>query len=440
MRFNLIVIALCTLAATVVFSQSDVVLGSTVTQRAGLLVPVSGSSEEAEEPLLESSLEARPQLSVFADNFELGAEAKLAVAQPGSEFETSLSSYELRVVPTSFLLVSLGRFHYRPGMAEFLSNSNFYERLDATALLEGRINDTSRAGELLQARVFLGSAYVVLTTTPFVQRHILPATDSPWFPDADIPETITSPPPFGAVIPRGEVSYENVEPDVPLSIDRLGYSVELGGFLAGFDLSTSWYNGWDNSPLLTARITIPSLSADDPFSVALTPVYRKITAVTASARRAFGRFVIWTDNAYTFYKRFLTNRVDIAQRTTQTAEAPYLQHTGGVSATFGSDVLLLGEYRLARAITDEPVLGYFLDNAALLSIQKQFFDYRFTVAASGLMSLDDYSTVVLSEVSYAVDESIEIVVGVSTFVGPDDSELGQFGRYLPVRAGLILRF
>lgn len=440
MRFSAIALALCVFVPTVAFAQPEVVLGSTVTQRAALLLPLGGSSHDGAVPLLDSSLEASPQLSVFASRFELGATARVVVAQPDTELEVDVSTYELRIAPAPFLGLSIGRFHYRPGMAEFLSNSNFYDRLDSTALLEGRLAQSAHPGDLLQARLFLGDAYLVLTATPFVQTPVLPAVDSPWFPDADIPEEIVSPPPFGAAIPRGAISYEDIEPHLPLSAERLGYSVEVGGYLAGFDLSTLWYSGWDNNPLLTARITIPSLSGDEPFSVALTPVYRKITAVTANARRAFGRFVVWTDNAYTFYKRFLTNRIDIVRRTTQTAEAPYLQHTAGASVSISPGWLVVGEYRLAHEISDETVLGYFLDSAALLSVQKQLFDYRLTAGVSGLMSLDDYSTAVLSELTYALDETFEVRVGFSVFVGADDSELGQFGGFLPVRTGLAVRF
>jgi hypothetical protein len=151
------------------------------------------------------------------------------------------------------------------------------------------------------------------------------------------------------------------------------------------------------------------------------------------------RFVVWTDNAYTFYKRFLTNRLDAQRLSTQTAEAPYLEHTFGASAELPWNVTVVSEYRLSWAFTEEAVIEPFLSRAALALVRAELFDYRLATTIAGVLSVADRSAGLFAEVSYRPSISLECILGASYFVGGASSELGQFGTSVPVRASLVWR-
>lgn len=420
------------LIPTALDAQTEASLGVTVREDTLVVVqPRQGTAT------LDAVVAATPQLYVAGADFELNASVGLEAGHPDGTPELGQLQYELGLSPLPILSLKLGRFFHSPGTAEFLSNSNLFMRIEPVSLLQGRLGDATVPAELAQATVYLGRFSVTATGSAFVHQPPLPDPDSPWFPQASVPQSIKTLPHLDP-IPLAGISYADLAPAVPLSLDRLSYSVELGGYAGGVDFSALWYNGWDNTPLLTAELDLVSLT--DPYFIVLRPVYRKRTTAALNARWVVDRFVVWTDNAYTFYKRFLTNRLDAQRLTTQTAEAPYLEHTFGASAELPWNVTLLSEYRLSWAFTDDEVIDPFLSRAVLALVQADLFDYRVATTFAGVVSVEDHSVGLFAELAYKPSIALEFVLGVSYFLGEGESELGQFGTSIPIRASLVWRF
>ncbi|MFW5776881.1 MAG: hypothetical protein ACOCZB_06305 [Spirochaetota bacterium] len=393
--------------------------------------------ERGAESVLTAEATVVPTLTVFGEHFEFSARAEIAHAHPDGPLTVDLDTLEMTLYPFETVAVAFGRFDYMPGYASLLSNSNVYTRTDVATLLSGRVFDATVPGPLGQVRAFAGDFYAVATGTAFVLRPYLPAVDSPWFPDASIPQSIQTLPHLDP-IPLESVEYADLDPDVPLTGERLGYSLEVGGYLGGLELSLMWYNGWDNTPLLQGQLELTSLT--DPYSITLRPVYRKRTSITANARLQWGRVVLVTDNAYTFYRLLATNELDSARLTTGLTEAQYFEHTAGATVDLPWNLSLMLEYRLSKAFTEVAYVPPSLHRAGVGLLRADLFDRRLGLSFGSLVSFDDWSAGVLGRATWTISDSLEVDAGTTLFVGDEVSELGQYSAIVPVDAALRWRF
>lgn len=419
------------LFALPLYPQPAARLSTVVSERAAL------TWERGVAAVLAAQATVAPTLTVFDDVFDFTARAEIVHAHPDGPLTVELDTLEMILYPFDALAVSAGRFDYAPGYASLLSNSNLYARTDVETLLSGRVFEATIPAPLAQARLFVGDFYVVATGTAFVLQPALPDPESPWFPDSSIPQTIETLPHLDP-IPLEGVEYADLEPDVPLTADRLGYSLEVGGYLGGLELSLMWYNGWDTTPLLQGELELTSLT--DPYSITLRPVYRKRTSVTANARLQWGRVVLVTDNAYTFYKLLATNELDSQRLTTGLAEAPYLEHTAGATVDLPWNLSLLLEYRLSKALTDVSYVPPSLHRAGVGLLRADLLDRSLRLSVGTLVSLDDWSAGILGRMTWTISDSLEVDAGATLFAGNEASELGQYSGIVPVDAALRWRF
>lgn len=389
----------------------------------------------------ETDLEARalisPTVTAFGDLFDFTATATAIHSHPDGPLTTQLDALEMTVYPADFASLAVGRFDYQPGYAQLLSNSNLYTRTDLSALLSGDVFEATVSAPLGQFRVFLGDFYAVATGTALVLQPVLPAIDSPWFPDASIPQSIQTLPHLDP-IPLESVEYADLQPVVPLTSERLGYSVEIGGYLGGLELSLMWYNGWDNTPLLQGELELTSLT--DPYSITLRPVYRKRTSITANARLQWRRVVLVTDNAYTFYRLLATNELDSARLTTGLTEAPYLEHTAGATVDLPWNLSVLVEYRLSKALTDVSYVPPSLHRAGVALLRAHVLDRRLGLTVGSLVSFEEWSTGFVGRATWAVSDALEIDLSATVFAGTLQSELGQYSGTVPISGAVRWRF
>lgn len=406
-------------------------LATVVEERASLRYERDGESD------LEAHALISPTVTALGDLFEFTATVTAAHAHPDGPLSVRLDALETVVYPTDFASLAVGRFDYQPGYAQLLSNSNVYTRTDVSALLSGDVFESTVPAPLGQFRFFLGDFYALATGTALVLQPVLPAIDSPWFPDASVPQSIQLLPHLDPVALES-VEYADLEPVVPLTRERISYSVEVGGYLGGLELSLMWYNGWDNTPLLQGELELTSLT--DPYSITLRPVYRKRTSIAANARLQWGRVVLVTDNAYTFYRLLATNELDSARLTTGLTEAPYLEHTAGATVDLPWNLSLLLEYRLSKAFTDVSYVPPSLHRAGVALLRADLLDRRLGLTVGSLVTYEEWSAGLVGRIAWALSDALEIDLSATAFVGEAQSELGQYSGLVPLSAALRWRF
>ena len=380
-----------------------------------------------------------PSLGVASDRYLFSLTGSVIARAPEPEVGLELDSYELTFFPAPWATLRFGRFAYLPGFAEVFSQTNYFSRVDLTRLVRGDLEAASRPGFLAQASAYLGAFYVTASATPFVYPQLLPPADSPWLPDADIPSTLELLP-FSSEVYREEIRYAGIDPQVPLDWSRVSYAVEAGGSYRGLDFALLWYNGFDNDPLVQARIV--DLDPYESFSVELSPVYRKVTAAGANLLYTTGAVRVWTDASYAFYKRFLTNVLDVERRTTQLAEAPYLSYAAGASwePRFANAALVL-EYAGSHAFGEnETLVMPALHSVAAATLQWWLLDYRLVPRLTYVLSSDDWSSALLAGLAWEPAADLSVELSAPLFFGDAASELGQYRGNRFVSAAVRWRF
>jgi hypothetical protein len=174
-----------------------------------------------------------PRLSIWSGIYEFSGAGSARYESFSEALSFSLDEFKLEINPADFMSLKLGYFNYLPGTAEFLSNTNFFSRIDYERLLAGTVEDSIVPNTMIQAGFFFLDFYLLLTTAPFRPEMILPATDSPWFYGKDIPESLIVPP-FGEEAHLDQMYYA-AEETPSYGFSQVSYSTELGGTIRGVD-------------------------------------------------------------------------------------------------------------------------------------------------------------------------------------------------------------
>ena len=411
-------------------ARSEVSFGGSGTIQFGCLINTADLLASRTDP----SAEFSPLVYAFGEVYEMVLRA--TILQTDGASSIAVDELSVKVNPNDFVSVRIGRFAYLPGAAEYFSNVNYFSRTDTVRLLTSAGSGHLIPTELVQAGLFVGDVFLLVTASLIRPTLIFPDAESVWFPDAQFPSTITVYFPSEHDLVLDAIYFADEEFSRSTLIDA-GVCVEAGATVWAIDLSLLYYHGWDNTPLAAARLRFPS-GLVDSYEISLRPVYRRIDAIGAMVATSMGNLRLYLDSSYTFSKTFLTNRLSSKTFETPVVELPYLGCTVGASYEIPFlDLLLLAEY------TDGLIVGETVDSVRPMLSRAvisglRFSPWRLHLDASvvGIVSIADWSFVVASQLSYRPSEDLEIYVFNPLFRGDLESELGQFRSNLQVSAGI----
>ena len=380
-----------------------------------------------------------PSFNVDSEYFDFFSQIVLAYRNGGDAPTVSIDVLYLVFDPWSFLKIKLGRFNYLPGMAAFLSCTNYFARLDYEKLLSGRIDKTLLPNDMLQVGWFLSDFYLLLTTAPFVGKSSLPKTDSPWFPDKDLPKSITVFFPVAQTIYLENTVLQEPEEYRP-DLHRVSVSAELGGSLSFLDFAVMFYHGNDYSLLVKAAFDFSG--GLDKYDIILTPVTRIIDVFGLSLAADLGPFTFWEDTSFTLSKMFLTNRLSSDAVETALASAPFLESCVGFTYTPSFlDLTCVLEYKENWILSaDQGLLEPAFGSVLMAMVQVDFFENRLSPVVTWIESLNDHSRVIELRLYYRPSLELEVALSAPVFLGEPRSEIGQFRDNHLLSCGVTWRF
>jgi hypothetical protein len=409
------------------------VIGGAGRLETGLLV----NPQSFKDSDLDWGLSFAPSLAVQTPEMVFSVEASLAPGGEGAP-ELTVDLAELRLDPLPFLALRLGRFRHSPGAAELVSPTDYFARQDLVELLTGGVS--AAASDLAQLTLFYRDVYLRATVAPFVLEPIVPEPTSPWFPRIGLPSTIDIAFPSERTLLLDKVILEHPLPP-ERDIENLSVSAEIGASLWVLDMALLYYHGYDNTPLLSARLSFPQ-GLFGSYDVYLAPVYRVVDALGATAKAGFGAFRLWVDVSLSLPKMLLTHRLDAATLETLSVSAAAVEAVAGVSfEPEAVDLLLLLEGKglwvnLPNDGYVRPLLSDYAAGTAVLGLVAS----KVHLSSSTLVSLADGSLGLSGQIAWAPVSEIEVLAGGLFFLGGLRTELGQFRGLVPVWLRLVWRF
>ena len=406
-------------------ARADVAVGGQCSFRYNLLIDPQDPLKST--PALISRFD--PIFELWSDFFVFSCSGSLSYAGSNNTLDVFLKDSKVSFYPIDPMSISLGRFHYLPGTAEFFSHTNYFARSDYEIMLSQGGGLIQLPCDLAQIGFYFFDFYLLITVSPFWQPMILPEITSPWFPRNGLPKSITVSLPFERIINIGKLLYiESQTPDYDLS--QVSMAVEVGGTILGVDFGLLYYQGWDNTPLLTAAFDLSNFLTSETFDILLTPYYRKIKAIGLILETNIGALRLWSDASFTIDKSFLTNELSATLLNTVVSKVPFLEYTLGMSYDFPFlGLIALAEFRNSHIIEDSvtsTLIEPFLHFVGVGTLLMRVLDYRLQPSFSVLFSFEDYSVSLISRCSYTPSDEFSLSVLLPLFFGELDSELGQY--------------
>ncbi|MFQ6084074.1 MAG: DUF1302 family protein [Candidatus Aminicenantia bacterium] len=192
--------------------------------------------------------------------------------------------------------------------------------------------DDERIGVFaLKANYYIGDWTFEGILIPIFTPSILPLRNSRWFPD--FPEEISNPMYPASGSPTVKTSYEFLDQTLPdESFDEAQFAVKLSSTFSGWDVSLSYYSGWNN--LATFHRILQPVSSDS-LHIILQSKYHRRKVAGADFSTTSGKLGIRGEAAYYFTEDPNGEDPEI--------DDPYFQYVIGIDRTFSD---LIGDNNL----------------------------------------------------------------------------------------------
>ncbi len=339
----------------------------------------------------------------------------------------TLDELRLRLTPAPWAVVELGRFRYLVGRASLLSPNDTYTSVSFDAIVRGDFDAAGSAQTLATATAFFGPASLALVAVPVPAVPQLVEPGSIWIPR----------PPADEVADDPRISDEmSAEPtrriDEPYR--RVSGGAYAGAVLGPIDLSAFYYHGVDPAPVPRARI-----DPADEYDLYLAPEEALIDSFGVAAEGVAGSSTMWLDASFVPNKKLATTTIDRYSKRSRLETAPTLTAVGGASyRARGPDLLLVGEYYFGHSFLPEDVAASDvvvspLANDLLLSANLRLGGRsQWALALAGLVSFDDGGAVLSASIEGEPTPSVRAALRAPVFLGPADSDFGQYSDIVHV--------
>lgn len=431
-RFATVALLLVVIALPVARAQ-DLVIGG----EAAVLPSLTLSPRlfELARPRLRTEFQTATR--VYDDLAELHAAATVwhEAADVGSdELQSSgvlLDELRLRLMVSPWAAVEIGRFRHRIGRAFLRSPNDTYTSVSFDAVVRGDVDATGSAQTLATATAFLGPASLTAVVMPVPAVPQLVEPGSIWIPRLPLDEVIDDPRIFDEPVTLNEIFAEPTRA-VEEPYWRVSGGVHAGVVLGPVDLLLYYYHGIDPAPVPRSRIDFPRAPIRS-YDLYIAPEEVIINSFGLAAESVTGSTTFWVDAAFVPDKTISTNRIDPYSKRSRLETVPTVTAVAGASYRAGVvDLLLLGEYYFEHSfLPDDVALADVvvspLSADLLLSANLRLGERsRWALALAGLASFDDGGAVISASATWEPMSGVTAALRVPVFLGPGDSDFGQY--------------
>jgi hypothetical protein len=402
------------------------------------------------------SFEPMASLSLAAGSWALEAQARgrfEAASSPAEAFARLESAHAtLWAGERAYLEVAYGLDE--AAAAEVFPLTTFLGPSDPLSRLESWGGEARRSEPFLKLGAVFGALSASFACAPFAPPLVVPSLDSHFFPSNEIPESIVI---NGDTYYRGSLAYtegsqyqaEDFEGRQSWELDP-SYIAGLEASLGPFDLGIRGFSGLERQASLYPIFVSPASDGED-YGILLEARRARVQALAASCTFVSGSLRAWTEACYTKGASLSTGSAfwegcntgyylsssgkDFFGRVAPILALDKLAATGGASYQAGwteFSALFLAELSYAWYLdAPEGIDAPTLSRAAALSASLGDASGRLQGTLAGIVSLADASLALRLSLSYELGGDRGLELAFPLFLGPDDSELGQYsGRHL----------
>ena len=335
--------------------------------------------------------------------------------------------------------VEVGRFSHRVGRAVLLSPNDTYTSVSFDTVARGDVDAAGTAQTLATATAFFGSASVTLVAVPVPAVPQLVEPDSIWIPRPPADEVADDPRISDEIF--AEPTRRILEP-----YRRVSGGAHAGVVVGPVDLSVFYYHGVDPAPVPRVRVDFPDADRDS-YDLYVAPEEALIDSFGFAAEGVAGSSTIWADAAFVPNKTIATTAIDPYSKRSRLETAPTLAAVAGASYRAGGlDLLLLGEYYAGHSflpddVSADDVVEPVLANDLLLSASlRTGARLQWSFVLGGLVSFDDGGAVLSASVAWEPAPAVTASVRAPVFLGPADSDFGQYRDIVRVVSEIALSY
>jgi len=212
------------------------------------------------------------------------------------------------------------------------------------------------------------------------------------------------------------------EPEYPKNrIQDTEWAFKLSRTISLFDLSVSYFDGWDNiaTPVLTFNPELQQMQLDKL-------KFFRTKMIGADFAGSVSSFGLWAEAAY-----FITENND-----DPLVKNPYLQYVIGTDYTFDNGILINLQYfqEVNKEKSDEEIIsklgfGIPLQQAVSFRLEKSFGEIEeHSVEVFGIYDIKDNSIMFQPKLILSPEDAFEIEVGVILYYGEEESIFGRFEK------------
>jgi hypothetical protein len=282
--------------------------------------------------------------------------------------------------------------------------------------------DDERIGVVaLKANYYIGNWTLEGIIIPTFAPSVLPTENSRWF--FTKPETFANPI-FSTIGPPFLKSfYEFQNPILPdENFSNVQYAGKISSTSSGWDVSVSYYYGWDDLPSFHQS---QNMTGDSLF-LEIQPVYQRRNVLGIDFSTTFGKWGIRGEAAY-----FITAD---PKGTNPEIDDPYFQYVLGFDRTFSDFILDNNLFVLIQWIHEIPKYYTVYRNDDLNHIfQKSFtarMEYEFgafsKIIIEGVYSIKNKDYYFSPAYNYNIFDGIELKLSGEIFGGKADSFFGNY--------------
>lgn len=317
----------------------------------------------------------------------------------------------------------IGKQIYAWGKADGFNPTDNLTAWDYTDILD---TEDEKIGQIsLRADYYIGNWSLEGVVVPSFTPSSLPGTNSRWYPK--LPSKILNPayPAMGNAIL--DVSYLSTSPSLPdEGLNSTQYALKLSGTFAGWDISLSWFDGFDDLPSIRTDHLIDSSFTNA--NISIKEEYKRRRALGADFATTLGKFGLRGEAAYYITEDW--NGFDPA------IDDPYLQYVIGLDYTFndllaGKDIFILLQWvqelqvpnrHTVYNITD---LNHIFRKSILGKLDFNFDEYtKITIKGAGNIITEDWW--IQPGFEWIISDGIELHSLVDLLGGPKETFFGMF--------------
>ncbi len=212
------------------------------------------------------------------------------------------------------------------------------------------------------------------------------------------------------------------EPEYPQNrIKDTEWAFKVSRTISLFDLSISYFDGWDNiaTPVLTFNPVSQQMQLDKLKNF-------RTKMVGADFAGSVSSFGLWTEAAY-----FITEKND-----DPLVKNPYLQYVIGADYTFENGIKINLQYfqEVNKEKSDEEIIsklgiGIPLQQAATFRLEKSFGEIEeHSVEVFGIYDIKDNGLMFQPQLTLSPADAFEVEFGVILYYGEEESIFGRFEK------------